>query len=131
MASDPLIGQTVFTAGDNVEEDVWDDSALIEHWEQAKAVYKEHYSKRKEVNAPFGTRHHRQNKRRKMDVETGPRDTTSNKGTTSSRTTSTPMPPAPILGSWRPQGAELDALIQHWFYQGYYAGYAAGSNESA
>ncbi|KAI9484765.1 hypothetical protein BDB00DRAFT_853671 [Zychaea mexicana] len=40
MSWEPKVGDVIYTSGGSHNEEVWDDSELIEHWETAMEEYR-------------------------------------------------------------------------------------------
>ncbi|KAI8379249.1 uncharacterized protein BYT42DRAFT_613579 [Radiomyces spectabilis] len=57
------IGQTIFTMGDKRNNDVWDDTELIECWDQAMREYREYHSQAANETPPFGSQSKSQTKK--------------------------------------------------------------------
>ncbi|ORX62526.1 hypothetical protein DM01DRAFT_1330653 [Hesseltinella vesiculosa] len=126
MSVDPLIGQTVFSAGDSVDQDVWDDTELIDQWDAAKALYQQHYSQNKsQGHVPYGSTYSNNNKRQKLTHNQQKVKKTPLPGMAD------PVQPMPPQASANGANlAHLDQLIQYWFYRGYEDGYRYGQQQA-
>lgn len=142
--SDPYkVGTVLFTAGDTKNDDAWDDSELIEHWDQNVEAFRKMYSSEsreaEEEESPF--RHTlrktnsghiskkpvtRKTKKAPLPKEVPYHDyynTQSNSqqeipppAAASQSSFLPPMPPLPTSQE------ELSNLIMAWYYCGYYTG---------
>lgn len=125
-------------AGDQPDlshEEVWDDSALIDSWNEALAEYKKYhsiYAKGGSVRDLPQVQDSASNRSASPKaVSAGPEDAQPT-GTAEQEPTTASAPVAPppqaLLGSIRDEG--LRRLLMSWYYAGYYTGLFEGQQQS-
>ncbi|GAW25380.1 putative SMN family protein Smn1 [Rosellinia necatrix] len=134
--------------------EIWDDSALIDSWDQALEEYKKYHSLHKnggnvkdllKTKNEDGTSDAKQNLHEidessnhgRLETaseigEDNPNDGQETENVTSQhdrpRVVGAPPAPAGLLGSIRDEG--LKKLLMSWYYAGYYTGYYEGQRDS-
>ncbi|KAI0472435.1 hypothetical protein F4859DRAFT_515280 [Xylaria cf. heliscus] len=133
--------------------EIWDDSALIDSWDQALEEYKKYHSvhrnggnvndllkpKEEETSDAKQNPHEIDESSNRGRLETASemkeenvnnRQETGNVATQHSQPHVSGPPPAPagLLGTIRDEG--LKRLLMSWYYAGYYTGYYEGQRDS-
>ncbi|KAG5920383.1 hypothetical protein E4U42_006215 [Claviceps africana] len=111
-------------------EEIWDDSALIDSWNEALAEYKKYHSVfvtggsvRDLPQAPDSTLTQSETLDTEVKDAQSSRIESAEQETTAA-TTSVAPPPQALLGSIRDEG--LKKLLMSWYYAGYYTGLFEG-----
>ncbi|KAL8336422.1 hypothetical protein RB601_000300 [Gaeumannomyces tritici] len=126
--------------------DVWDDSALIDSWNQALDEYKKYHSiyagKRPEAadvpesqKKPSENRLDAKTETNKVPPVPGTRETSAGKETTGSVADPNGVanariapPPEALIGSVQDEG--LKSMLMAWYYAGYYTGLYEGQQKA-
>ncbi|KAL1926946.1 hypothetical protein VTP01DRAFT_5276 [Rhizomucor pusillus] len=131
----PQVGQVIYTADGSTDEDAWDDTELIAHWDAALAEYRRKHGK--EDAPPFSTHESKKkskeksavSKKMKIDEPRVPDNTNLSKA-------KLPKPPQmpPLACNVHPPfypnqsipHGNYTQMIMAWYYAGYYTGYLQG-----
>ncbi|KAI1245531.1 hypothetical protein MGN70_012421 [Eutypa lata] len=131
-------------------DEIWDDSALVNSWNDALEEYKKYHSIHTKGGNVDDLINEKKSSDAKEDPEPLPQQEDSHavknspdqreqnmgvgmeNGTQSIRLSHSPMPgpapvPAGLLGTVRDEG--LKRLLMSWYYAGYYTGYYEGQRE--
>ncbi|KAL8336423.1 hypothetical protein RB601_000300 [Gaeumannomyces tritici] len=120
--------------------DVWDDSALIDSWNQALDEYKKYHSiyagKRPEAaDVPESQKLDAKTETNKVPPVPGTRETSAGKETTGSVADPNGVanariapPPEALIGSVQDEG--LKSMLMAWYYAGYYTGLYEGQQKA-
>ncbi|KAI7857956.1 hypothetical protein BDC45DRAFT_554535 [Circinella umbellata] len=151
MSWEPQVGDVIYSAGDSQNEEVWDDSELIEHWDTAMEEYRlsqgisndlpPFTSSRNEKDERGKERRHQ--KKLKQDK---PKKDNSNGNTSNNDSFHPPPPPPPLAQQFSTMSSsnrnnnnntsnnnqadsDFSNLLMAWYYSGYYTGCYQASRE--
>ncbi|KAI8983634.1 hypothetical protein BDB01DRAFT_791541 [Pilobolus umbonatus] len=117
----PEIGSVLFSAGDTLHEDEWDDTELIDHWDKNVEQYRRLYSKQSgsSTDPPF------QQSKKEQSVGTNNAKKHKKAVREPERVNTQPKKPSPLhqhANRVSPDEDNLSNLIMSWYYCGYYTG---------
>ncbi|KAG0177450.1 hypothetical protein DFQ29_004820 [Apophysomyces sp. BC1021] len=132
----PKIGDTIYTAGDSKDDDIWDDTELIAHWDNAVEEYRRQFGKEtkppfsniRETNEAFSSTEKEVRSAGKTTKQTGQPNEMPQQ--TYQQDTCYPPPPPPTHSGYNTPSPisglddeQFSRLIMAWYYSGYYTGY--------